>query len=107
MKCHIYCSVYVFLNHVTCVKLLCFLLGSYHLLYVSLTKFLRLLPQSHFPHKCCGSSCVILYSAMILGKIFLGNIIAELAMFCLEVVTLKSEQQLVISRSRLQYRTYS
>lgn len=103
MKCHIYCSVYVFLNHFTCVKLPCFLLGSYHLLYVSLTKFLRLVPQSHFPHKLCGSSCVILYNAMILGKIFLGNIIAELAICCLEVLTLKSEQQLVISGKEQDY----
>lgn len=40
IKCHINCSIYVCLNHLTCIKLGYFVLGSYDL-YVPLRKTLR------------------------------------------------------------------
>lgn len=49
VNCHNCCSIYVFLNHFTHVKLLLFLIDSYFLFcFVSLTKFLNIVPLFPF-----------------------------------------------------------
>lgn len=59
IKCHINCSIYVCLNHLTCNKLWYFVLGSYHL-YVSLRKTLRSVTL-HSERPCLRFFCTVIF----------------------------------------------